>query len=468
MSNYTINLDTGGSYSGNVISRILDEVPGMYSNYVANKRAQAAEVRAQENHDAQMAEYQRMLKANQDSKLSKQILEQYTRGDFDYETLYSAQPSDEVGQDAWRTRHKEFFASKPKDPYTAYLSYAKEMEGAGLTPSPEAFYTLYVPALKSFQSQKTGKFNDIYRQVAEKTNANVDQMASIMKTQYGGESMLSTNNLVFSGDPNMPGLMYAGYQAPKDESWFDWGKSFVYDEPVEYGGMEYGGGLKLPGGTSGATTVGIGAAGYGAWNQYGEYKDIKGAFATKVKDDMANMHHSTFKKNYGFTQKSVRNLSDDEIFKKAKQSTKTRFFAQTKLGSNLNLIKQGALPYAAMSLAGEVKDRTIGTPLLDRLPGGKEGKASRVTQEVSDMTKVPLTAATVGLYQKAQQKLKEQGFSAIKKVIKKKGYTWLAKRAGKAGIAGLATYFSGGLGAAVSYGFIAKDMYDIAVILAED
>ena len=466
---YTINLDTGGGgYTQNAISRILDEAPGLYSSYLNNKRLEAGNIRAQETHDMQMEMYQKQLENNEKLKESERILVKYSEGQFNSEALWAPEPdkTDTAAYNDYLLKQEEFYKTAPTDPYTAYKDYANEMRTAGLNPNPQAFYSLYIPQLKNFQAQKTGKFNQVYRQLLD-SGMGANEIASILKDRFGGDEMLNQNSLLYAGDPNAPALSYMGYNEPEPFSLQSLNPmNLIYDEPVEFGGQQYGGGYKFPGGSTGGAIVGGGAAGYGALQGYGQYTDIRDAFKTKVKNDMG-LHHSTFKKKYGFTQKSVSNLSDDEIWKKAKKSTKTSFLADTKYGKtikgNLKLLKSGALPYAGLELV----DQFGVDPLISKLPGGEEGKTQRVAKEVTDVAKVPATAAVVGVMNKARQKINEKGMRVFMEVVKKKGAPWVAQRVGKAGFAGLMTFFSKGLGSTVAYGMIAKDIYDIATIIAE-
>jgi len=63
---------------------------------------------------------------------------------------------------------------------------------------------------------------------------------------------------------------------------------------------------------------------------------------------------------------------------------------------------------------------------------------------------------------------KENRIKDAKRIAKKGGPSLLARVLAKAGLAGFSGALTGGLSTALMVGFVAKDLYDIANILAEE
>ena len=102
----------------------------------------------------------------------------------------------------------------------------------------------------------------------------------------------------------------------------------------------------------------------------------------------------------------------------------------------------------------------------DALTGKKDSKTGQVGGVVGGTAGA---YAVPAMLKKVGSKINEKGASwALKKVMEKGGPKLAAKFAAKAGLSGITGAFSGGVGTALTIGFLATDLALIAQILSED
>lgn len=113
--------------------------------------------------------------------------------------------------------------------------------------------------------------------------------------------------------------------------------------------------------------------------------------------------------------------------------------------------------------AGAIAGSGIGYGVGSLVGGEKGGKIGEVAGGTTGIYALPK------MWDVVSKKVSEKGMPwAMKRIAKKGGPSLLARVLAKAGLAGFSGALTGGLSTALMTGFVAKDLYDIANILAEE
>jgi hypothetical protein len=458
------------------VDNFLTGLPNLVMNMQENRRQQNQDARLQNQLEREIAEYNYNKAQKEKGEDLLNYFNTYTAEGFDYDNLYS---------DNFHLTFGNTLNSA--NPGASWQKYHSKAQSRGVNPNRNQFMTEWSSNAVKYVNIQMEKFNHLRNQIKTERGLDDKQADLFMQQNYNANRLLSDARAIYaSANVEFPlGAMNYEPRATTedDRGYFSqmWHGTPDYtiagraddpstpnvDESTPDEVFKGEGGLKQYTPELAAATGVAGA--YGSTVMAGKYDVGYKDFLTEVEKDWKKSgNHKEFLETYG-EKKSSQGGNPRLKKTKFKPSDKIIELAKSKGWKATGAASLGTAGAALGGglLVGEILE--AGGGAAGRLFGGKDSKSERLGRELGSLGTMPATAATGNALKNVFNVIKKKGLGwAIKKVAKDGGLGLAFRTIGKGGLGAVGSAYSGGALSAISYGWLAKDLYDIANILTED